>query len=36
MGGYLHRRITQIMDERREEVGVVPEHELYVVVNHAD
>ena len=36
MGGYLHRRITQIMDERREEIGVVPEHELYVVVNHAD
>jgi hypothetical protein len=36
MGGFLHKKITLIMQERREEVGVVPEHELYVVANHAD
>ena len=36
MGGYLHRRVTQIIGERREELGVLPEHEIYVVVDHAD
>jgi hypothetical protein len=36
MGGYLQKKITQIMDERREQVGVVPEHEVYVVVDYAD